>query len=126
MSVFGQVPPDDIELVKSFLKEDDFLLTSLNAYNALGVGTTQLYNQSIVYNHKRHGIFTLGGTFDFRRKPRFPKKLTQEFLVVDLLNNLQELAEDEDSERARALAKVQQLSATAVRRAARQFGKVST
>jgi hypothetical protein len=127
ISVFGQVPPDDVELVKSFLKEDDFLLTSFNAYNALGVGTTQLYNQSIVYNHKRHGIFTLGGrTFDFRRKPRFPKKLTQEFLVVDLLNNLQELAEDEDSVRARALAKVQQLSATAVRRAARQFGKVST
>ena len=126
-SVFGQVPPDDAELVKSFLREDDFLLTSFNAYNSLGVGTTQLYNQSIVYNHKRHGVFTLGGrTFEFRRKPRFPKKLTQEFLVVDLLNNLQELAEDEDSVRARALAKLQQLSAAAVRRAARQFGKVST
>ena len=126
-SVFGQVPPDDAELVKSFLREDDFLLTSFNAYNSLGVGTTQFYNQSIVYNHKRHGVFTLGGrTFEFRRKPRFPKKLTQEFLVVDLLNNLQELAEDEDSVRARALAKLQQLNAAAVRRAARQFGKVST
>ena len=126
-SVFGQVPPDDAEIVKSFLREDDFLLTSFNAYNSLGVGTTQFYNQSIVYNHKRHGVFTLGGrTFEFRRKPRFPKKLTQEFLVVDLLNNLQELAEDEDSVRARALAKLQQLSAAAVRRAARQFGKVST
>jgi len=46
--------------------------------------------------------------------------------VLHQLNNLQELAEDEDSVRARALAKLQQLSAAAVRRAARQFGKVST
>lgn len=126
-SVFGQVPPDDVELVRSFLREDDFLLTSFNAYNALGVGTTQLYNQSIVYNHKRHGVFNLGGrVFEFRRKPRFPKKLTQEFLVVDLLNNLQELAEDEQEVKTGALRKLQDLSATTMRRAARLYGKVST
>ena len=126
-SVFGQVPPDDAELVRSFLREDEFLLTSFNAYNALGVGTTQLYNQSIVYNHKRHGVFNLGGrVFEFRRKPRFPKKLTQEFLVVDLLNNLQELAEDEQEVKTGALRKLQDLSATTMRRAARLYGKVST
>lgn len=126
-SVFGQVPPDDAELVRSFLREDEFLLTSFNAYNALGVGTTQLYNQSIVYNHKRHGVFNLGGrVFEFRRKPRFPKKLTQEFLLVDLLNNLQELAEDEQEVKTGALRKLQDLSATTMRRAARLYGKVST
>lgn len=126
-SVFGQVPPDDAKLVRSFLRDDDFLLTSFNAYNALGVGTTQLYNQSIVYNYKRHGVFNLGGrVFEFRRKPRFPKKLTQEFLVVDLLNNLQELAEDEQKVKMGALRKLQGLSATAMRRAARLYGKVST
>ena len=94
---FGELPPEDEGLVRAFLKSDDFLLTSPNFYNSLGVGTTQLYNTRIVYNHKRHGKFTLGGkVFDFRLKHKFPQKLTQEFLLVDLLNNLDELAEDRE------------------------------
>jgi hypothetical protein len=75
--------------VAGFLKDHRFLLASPNAYNALGVGTTQLYDKTVVYNHKRHGQFSLGGrTFDFRQKPSLPKKLTREFLLVDLANNL--------------------------------------
>src|SRR3984893_17405908 len=69
---FGKAPPDDRTLVKTFLKDDRFLLASPNAYNRLGVGTTQLYDKTVVYNHKRHGTFTLGGrTFEFRMKPTF-------------------------------------------------------
>ncbi|RYG31935.1 hypothetical protein EON81_21775, partial [bacterium] len=41
-------------------QDNRFLVTSPNAYNTLGVGTTQLYNKKTVYNHKRHGNFTLG------------------------------------------------------------------
>ena len=94
-SAFGKTPPDEEALVRSFLKDDRFLLTSPNAYNSLGVGTSQLYNKVTVYNHKRHGEFRLGNrNFDFQRKPHFPKKLTEEFLVVDLVNNLDQLAED--------------------------------
>lgn len=94
-TAFGYAPPDEAALVRSFLKDDAFLLTSPNAYNTLGVGTTQLYNKRVVYNHKRHGVFELGGrTFYFHTKPRFPKKLTPEFLLVDLVNNLDGLAED--------------------------------
>jgi len=126
-TVFGQVPPDERELVRSFLKEDDFLLTSPNAYNSLGLGTTQLYNTRVVYNHKRHGRFTLGGVpFDFRRKPRFPRQVTEEFLLVDLLNNLSELAEDRAVVRERAYAKARSLDAAKLRRAARDYGKVAT
>src|ERR1035437_10702406 len=85
---FGLTPPGEEVLVRSFLKDDRFLLTSQNAYNSLGVGTTQLYNQRIVYNHKRHGDFKLGNRkFSFRIKPHFPKKATPEFLLVDLVNN---------------------------------------
>jgi hypothetical protein len=92
---FGEVPPEDKALVRAFLKSDDFLLTSPNFYNALDVRTTQLYNKQVVYNHKRHGNFTLGGkVFDFRLKHKFPAKLSKEFLYVDLLNNLNDLAED--------------------------------
>jgi hypothetical protein len=47
-------------LVKAFLKTDRFVLTSPNAYNQLGLGTTQLYNKRVVYNQKRHGTFPLG------------------------------------------------------------------
>ncbi|SDI01017.1 hypothetical protein SAMN04488062_12010 [Flavobacterium omnivorum] len=95
VTVFGEAPPEEEVLVRSFLKDSRFLLTSFNAYNALGVGTTQLYNQKTVYNHKRHGDFNLGGkTFSFRVKPHFPRKATLEFLLVDLLNNLDQLAED--------------------------------
>ncbi len=126
-SVFGQVPAGERELVRGFLKEDDFLLTSPNAYNTLGVGTTQLYNTHVVYNHKRHGRFTLGGlTFEFRRKPRFPRKLTEEFLLVDLLNNLPVLAEDTEALRARARDKVKDMNASKLRLAARDYGKVAT
>ncbi len=127
VSVFGQVPPDERELVRTFLKEDDFLLTSPNAYNTLGLGTTQLYNTRVVYNHKRHGRFTLGGLpFEFRRKPRFPRKLTEEFLLVDLLNNLPELAEDTTALRERARAKAKTLDTTKLQRAAHDYGKVAT
>lgn len=96
-TVFGYSQADDHQLVRSFLKDDRFLLTTLNAYNNLGVGTTQLYNETVVYNHKRHGQFTLGGrVFDFRIKHHFPLKLSFEFLLVDLVDNLEYLAEDKE------------------------------
>src|ERR1700688_4324160 len=60
-----------------------------------------------IYNHKRHGEFVLGGRkFSFRVKPSFPKTLTKEFLLVDLVNNLDQLAEakNEMLERARERA----------------------
>jgi len=97
-TIFGQTPPNEEILIRSFLKDDRFLITSSNAYNGLGVGTTQLYNQQTIYNHKRHGQFKLGNRhFNFRIKPHFPKKLTQEFLLVDLVNNLDSLAEDREA-----------------------------
>src|SRR5690606_8035902 len=61
------VPPDDAQVVQSLLRGDaDFLLFSPSAYNTVGLGTTQLYNRTLVYNRKRHGIFKLGKReFDF-------------------------------------------------------------
>lgn|SRR6185312_315806 len=94
-SVFGTTPPEESRLIQSFLKDDDFLVTSPNMYNALGAGTTQLYNKTTVYNHKRHGEFKLGNrTYDFQVKHRFPAKLSKEFLLVDLVNNLDHLSEN--------------------------------
>lgn len=94
---FGIAPPDDTMLVERFLKDESFLLVSPNAYNSLGLGLTQLYNTTWVYNHKRRGEYKLyGKTFLFKTKSGFPPKLCLEYLVVDLLNNLSELAEDKE------------------------------
>ncbi len=126
-SRFGLLPASTDNLISSFLKDDEYLLTSPNDYNALGLGTTQLYNYQIVYNHKRHGRFELGGQlFEFQRKPRFPKKATPEFLLVDLLNNLGHLAEDRDAVLARARARAQEMDANRLRAAVKSFAKVST
>ncbi len=97
---FGQAPPDDEALVAKFLDDKRFLVFNPSSYNTLGLGTTQLYNTTVVYNHKRHGKFMLAGfEFDFREKPHFPSadQVTREFLLVDMLNNLAGLAEDTDT-----------------------------
>ena len=94
-SIFEQQPPEDTALVHAFLKDDKFLITTPNAYNALSVGTTQLYNTTIVYNHKRYGKFKLGNiALNFHMKYYFPYTLTKEFLLKDLMNNPDQLAEE--------------------------------
>lgn len=95
-TAFGNAPPLETELIKTFLKSDKFLITSYNHFNCLGLGTTQLYNQKIVYNYSRSGEYQLGNRiYMFKKKNAFPDKLTKEFLLIDLLNNLSNLAEDQ-------------------------------
>jgi hypothetical protein len=126
-SVFGKMPPDGNDLVRTFLKDDHFLLTSPNLFNSLGVGTTQLYNQQVVYNHKRHGKFKLGNEeYDFRVKPRFPRKLTPEFLLVDLVNTLDNLAEDKNRVLKNATTKVASVDKKALKKSVAQYGNVQT
>jgi hypothetical protein len=124
---YGLLPPTDEALVAAFLKDDEFLLFSPSAYNAAGLGTTQLYNRTLVYNRKRHGVFQLGSRqYDFRVKPRFPRKLSPEFLFVDALNNLSELAEDSDDVLQRARPQALKLDATQLRQALVRYGTVGT
>ncbi len=127
MSSFGEAPPDEAELVKAFLKDERFLLTSPNVYNTLGVGTTQLYNTRVVYNHKRHGDFKLGNRmFRFQVKPRFPARPTTEFLLVDLVNNLEQLAEDKDTVLQNVLRKAESLDAAKLRKSVAAYGSAKT
>lgn len=127
VSVFGKTPPDEAALVTAFLKEKRFLLTSLNAYNSLGVGTTQLYNERIVYNHKRHEIVRLGNrTFNFKKRPDFPIKASQEFLLVDLVNNLDQLSEDQNDILERVKKRLSSVNKTQMKRSLTRFGNVKT
>ena len=122
-TAFGKAPPEDDTLVSTFLKGGPFLLASPNAYNALGVGTTQLHNKTVVYNHKRHGKFALGGrTYEFRMKPTFPKTLTKEFLLVDLVNNLDQLGESADEVLTRVKARLAASDRARVKKAAQSYG----
>jgi hypothetical protein len=124
-TVFGKAPPDDDKLVESFLKDNRFLLASPNTYNQLGVGTTQLYDETVVYNHKRHGRFSLGGrVFDFRVKPSFPKSLSKEFLLVDLVNNVDQLAENREQVLKHVKQQVLSTNRARLERYARAYGNV--
>lgn len=126
-TAFGQAPAADKDVVSAFLKDDRFLLASPNAYNSLGVGTTQLYDKTVVYNHKRHGDFKLGSRqFAFRVKPRFPKSLTEEFLLVDLANNVDQLAEAKDEVLNRLMERVAASDSPRLRRAVREYGNERT
>lgn len=126
-TVFGVVPPEDETLVRSFLKEDRFLLTSPNSYNALRLGTTQLYNKRVVYNHKRHGEVDLNGRkFFFHKTHYFPKKATPEFLLVDVVNHLDTLAEDREMVLSNALAKARTMDFNKLRYAVREYGHSKT
>lgn len=126
-SHFGPLPPGDDQVVRGFLRDKEFLVFSPSAYNAVGLGTTQLYNKTLVYNHKRHGVFRLGNRqFDFRVKPRFPQKLSPEFLYVDLLNNLEELAEDRDEVLRQARSKFASFNVNRLQEAIERYGNMST
>ena len=125
--VWGEKVADDKLLIEAFLRDDRFLIVTFNSYNALGLGTTQLYNQVIVYNHKRHGEFKLGyKTFDFRMKPDFPLQFNKETLLVDMLNNLSELAEDQERVIQILKRKLSNFDRQTLENAVKLYGKVKT
>ena len=126
-SVFGKAPAEERELIRAFLKDDRFLVMSPNEYNALGIGTTQLYNTRRVYNYKRHGDFKLGSRdFQFVRKLYVPNKLTQEFLLVDLANNLKHLAEDQPALLENVKRRAKELDPKRLKQLVNDFGTVGT
>ncbi len=126
-SVFGKLPADETQLVAAFLKDNRFVVTSSSDYNALGVGTTQLYNERRVYNQKRHGTFKLGNrSFRFVRKTYVPEKLTKEFLLVDLVNRFNKLEEDQTALLENVKRKVKEMDRTTLAELVHNFGTVGT
>jgi len=126
-SKFGAVPPEDHQIVACFLKDEDFLLVSPNTYNSLGLGLTQLYNTTWVYNHKRKGEFQLNGkTFEFKLKSSFPQNISREYLLVDLLNNLENLAEDQTEVIDKLANNLPNFNTDALMKATQQYGTGKT
>ena len=126
---FGDAPPSEEALVEKFLDDRHFLMFNPSCYNALGLGTTQLYSKTVVYNHKRHGKFALAGfEFDFRDKPRFPsrKQVNREYLLVDMLNNLTDLAEDPETVLSNVRRKLDTFDASRLEKMLADFGSART
>lgn len=120
---FGPAPAKPEKLLRSFLGDNRFLMVSPSSFNGLGVGTTQLHNEPVVYNHKRHGRFKLDGLmYDFRMRSCVPKRLSKEVLLVDLLHNLDRLPEDKSAVLPRALAKARGMDRGRLARAVKEFG----
>lgn len=125
-TAFGEAPPDADSLLRTFLKDDHFVVYGPSQFNSLGLGTTQLYNRLLVFNRKRVGEFTLGGrTYTFHRWREAPKQLTPEFLVVELLNRLDELAEDRDQVVERLKGKLSDFNRRKLLHAASRYGTLS-
>ncbi len=84
-------PIDERELVTKFLGDKRFLILNRKSYIEAGLPDPGIHTRT-VYNHKRHGLFTLGETeYHFRVKPYFPAVTSREFLIVDMINNLDEI-----------------------------------
>jgi len=127
MTSVGPRPASIAELVRAFLSGRDFLLFSLDDYNPLGLGLTQLYNETIVYNRRRSGRFVLDGRrFSFRRRRAFPLRLTIEFLYVEVLNNKHELLEDTTRLETLLTKRVIHLDRRKLAAAVSSYGKVRT
>jgi hypothetical protein len=96
-SRFGVVPPDDKEVVRAFLDGAPFVFTGPERWNALGLGTTAVSTERLVYNTKRTGSFEFGGRrFRFRRVA-FPRKPTPEWFIVDLLEHAEQAGASRDA-----------------------------
>lgn len=87
-SRFGTVPPDLQTLLAAFLEGSPFVVTGPPAWNTLGLGSTAMWAQSLVYNTKRTGNFMLGNQPVRFRRVRFPEQPTPEWFAVDLLESL--------------------------------------
>jgi hypothetical protein len=106
-SKFGSVPASDEEVLRAFLGGSRFVFTGPESWNALGLGTTAMFANPLVYNTKRSGTFELGQSKFVLRRVAFPEVLTPEWYVVDLLENASTVgASLDDLEKALARALV--------------------
>ena len=126
-SAFGEAPAAEDRLLETFLRSKNFLAYSPSRFNALGLGTTQLYNVRTVLNQKRHGSFLLDGrNYFFHRRLNVPKKLTKEVLLVELLNNLKKLAESPDLLLDKLQSQLPTFDKKKLQKAAELYGTCST
>ena len=124
---FGEALADEDELLQKFLDDDHFVVYGPSMFNSLGLGTTQLYNEKVVFNRKRHGVMNLGGrTYTFYRWKEAPKKLSKEFLLVEMFNRLDDLSENKDLVVSNLKKKLSEFNFLKLNNSINRFGTKST
>jgi hypothetical protein len=86
-SRFGEAPPPDEALLRTFLNNRPFVITGPPRWNALGLGSTAMFAATLVYNTERTGEFTLDGRRFLLRRVLFPDAPSAEWYIVDLLQH---------------------------------------
>ena len=124
---FGKALPKENQLLKNFLKDDRFVVYDLSLFTSLGLGLTQLHNERIVFNRKRHGEFEFNGKhYSFYRWREAPKKLSKEFLYVEFLNRFDKLAENNEKNKKLLKKQLKKLNQKKLQRTVKNYGKEST
>jgi hypothetical protein len=119
---------EDDELLSAFLGDDNFIITGSDVWNTLGLGAKAVLASPIVYNHQRVGEIVLDGRRFLFKKCKFPRNVTAEWYVVDLIENhdtAQLGLDDAYSALIKALES-QHFSAKTLVRAAVNYGSVET
>jgi hypothetical protein len=91
-----ELSPDSKEVVSKFLGSNRFLMRNMSDFNSFGLGLTQMSKDTFVYNSKRTGKIKLGNREYHFVNRKFPKDHHDEFLLVDLFNNLYAIGENKE------------------------------
>ena len=124
-SRFGEVPPSDEALLDAFFDGSPWVRTGPPLWNALGLGSTQLFARPLVYNTKVSGPRDVGGRpFEFRRVA-FAAEPSAEWFVVDLARNAERVGLDRDElrDRLRDALREGRFSAEQLQEMASRFGR---
>jgi hypothetical protein len=73
-SRFGPAPTSDHELLRGFLGPEPFVITGPAHWNALGLGSTAMFAQTLVYNTRRSAQVLLDGRCFWLRRVCFPNQ----------------------------------------------------
>ena len=80
-----------------------------------------------MYNYRRHEKKELAGnTIIFKRVPNFPHKITKEFLLIDLLNNLDLIADEKNNILDKIKNKLKMFNEDRLLAFAKKYGKLKT
>jgi hypothetical protein len=91
-----ELSPDSKKVISKFLGSKHFLMRNMSDFNSFGLGLTQMFKDTFVYNSKRTGIIKLGNREYHFVNRKFPKVHHDEFLLVDLFNNLDAVGENKE------------------------------
>ena len=127
-SRFGVVPPTDAEVMRGFLGDSPFVFTGPERWNALGLGTTEVFATPVVYNKKRSGTLRLGNRRYQLRRVAFPTNPPPEWFVVDLFEHAEQagVSRDDLGRALRSRVADGTFDAGRLREMARTFGTKAT